>query len=332
MFRDYALQVMWKKRLEAAEKRHNQDLEGENRQLGACQRRLSRLKEVVKFRVQELRNAGIEPTKITDEDPAQGTLFELAGIKPPTYTPGEADLGLLEDDPGFPRVPSAHGLPACVVGNEKACQIEARERMVQYGAAVLSTAELVAIALGIEEKVARAMIDEHGGIIGLFKAPIGSLLKAKGVGKKTALRVKAVSELSARINASSENMFKSVIVQSPDDLAPLLRPFRLREVESFWIALLNARNRLIALREVCKGTVDACAIHPRDLFSVAILEGATGVIIAHNHPSGNPRPSPEDLSLTDRIRKGAEALGIRLMDHLIVAGDRVVSLRALGLW
>lgn len=332
LFRDLVVQTVWKKRLEDAEDRHKKDLEGENRQLGANQRLLKKCKLHLAFRIKELKDAGIEPAIFEEEPDEQGRLFEIAGLEPPIYTPSaEMDLGILEDDPGF-ALPMPHGLPACVVGNEKACQIEAKERMVQYGAAVLSTAELVAIVLSIDDEVALNMLRDHGGLIGLFKAPVGSLIRAKGVGKKTAIKVKAVSELSTRITASSENLFKSVIVQTPEDLAPLLRKFRLREVESFWIALLNARNRLIALREVCKGTIDACAVHPRDIFSVAILEGATGVILVHNHPSGNPQPSQEDISLTERMRDGAKTLGIRLMDHLIVAGDRVVSMRALGLW
>lgn len=329
--REVLVGIKWKMQLEAMEKRHQKDLEHENLQLGICLKRNARQKEIIEVRTKELERAGITPSIIPVGDIFQPKLPGLEGLKATEYRPGDVDLGILEDDPGF-SVPTAHGLPACIVGDEKSCQIEARERMVQYGAAVLSTGELVGIALGLEEKTAREMLENHGGLIGLFKAPVGSLIQARGVGKKTALKVKSIGELSTRINAA--DTFTSIPrnVSTPEDLAPLLRPFRLREVESFWLALLNARNNLIAIREVCQGTIDACAMHPRDVFQTAILEGATGIILVHNHPSGNPKPSTEDLALTTRMREGASLLGIRLLDHLIVAGDRIISIRALGLW
>jgi len=250
--------------------------------------------------------------------------------RPPLYL-GFSPVDLAPLAGNLDALPALHGLPACIRGSEAACRIEAKERIALYGSAVLTTAELISVALGITERSAQDLLDDLGGLVAVFKAPVGSLIRAKGVGKKLALRLKAIGELSTRIEASPWDL-KRIVVSAPEDLASLIRPFRLREREYFWLALLNARNALIGLREVAQGTADACALHPRDLFSVALLEGATGIILIHNHPSGNPKPSQEDLALTDKIRDGAKVLGLRLLDHLIVAGDRVISLRQLGMW
>ena len=161
---------------------------------------------------------------------------------------------------------------------------------------------------------------------------LAQFITGRDKGRRTKLqraRLKAAKEYGRRIAMSDTPM--RVIVKCPEDLRETLIP-RLNgiEREEFHAVLLNARNAVIRVVRIARGTVDACSLHPRDVFKEAIESDATGIILSHNHPSGNPSPSQEDISLTNRLKEGARALGIRLVDHLIVAGNTITSLRAMG--
>lgn len=181
--------------------------------------------------------------------------------------------------------------------------MRAKERLASYGVDSLSLGDLREVIVGRRDGFTR-------------------LQKQK---------LKAAVELGRR-HILAEELSVPRVITAPEDAKPVVvGMLGALEREEFVVLLLNARNALIEPVRVAAGTTDACALHPRDVFRPALEAGATGVIIAHNHPSGNSKPSPEDATLTRRIVEGGRALGIRVLDHLIVAGDTLVSLRSLGL-
>jgi DNA repair protein RadC len=217
------------------------------------------------------------------------------------------------------------GLPACSRGDRNSpCEIMKRE-----GIGALREEDILSVLLDIEPPEAARIIREAGGLIGLAKAPLGRLLNMEGVTLELALRIKSAGEFCMRMERA--DFPSGVQVRTPEDLKPFLKTFRTRDRESFWVILMDAKNQVFDVREVCTGTVDACSLHPRDIFSPVIIEGATAFIIVHNHPSGQPSASPEDAMLSVRVRDAAKGLGLRMLDSLIVAGNEIVSLRAEGL-
>ena len=212
-----------------------------------------------------------------------------------------------------------------------------RRRALNLGPSVLSDLELLALIVGTGTKeitaaeVADDLLRKFGGLGGLGGCSPRSFARQRGLGEAKACRIAAAVEMGRRVMARAVPSRPEV--HEPEDLRSLLCPlYHGRTRESFHVVLLNARNGVIDVQKVAEGTVDACVLHPREVFRLAIEAEASGIVLAHNHPSGNPQPSCEDLNLTERFRRVARALGIKLMDHVIVAGEQIVSIRALGLW
>lgn len=212
-----------------------------------------------------------------------------------------------------------------------------RERAMGQGLSSLSDAELLSLLLGTGTsrqsvaELAEGILSQLGGVVGLGGRNVRSLTRLKGIGPARACRIAAAVELGRRVMAGVRP--ERLEVHEPEDLRSLLLPiYRGCTREAFHVVLLNARNGVIDVQRVAEGTVDACILHPREVFRIAIEAEATGIVLAHNHPSGNPRPSCEDLNLTERFRRVARVLGMKLMDHVIVAGEEIVSIRALGFW
>jgi DNA repair protein RadC len=203
-------------------------------------------------------------------------------------------------------------------------------RLKRHGAGVLRNDELVSVLFGITPNEANRILASVGGnLVSLAKRPLSSLVHRSKLDPKRARKVKAWNELCARVNI--EAFPRHLSISSPEDLSDVLKRHRLDPKEAFYVAVLDARNQVLDIVKTCDGTVDACAAHPRDIFTPVITEGGSGLILIHNHPSGNPQPSKEDVAMTSRIKEVAKLMGLRMLDHLIVAGDRVVSLRGLGL-
>jgi DNA repair protein RadC len=211
-----------------------------------------------------------------------------------------------------------------------------RERLLQDGAQHLSEAELLGILLGkgTRRKTAidlgRELLDRHGSLLKLFSRSPSELMQIKGIGSAKAAVLAAAFELVRRVQSRKEGA-PAAFRRSSDVAAhyiPLLRDLR---KEVFRVVLLNRANRF--LREVCvsEGTLDASIVHPRDVFREALLEPAAGVILVHNHPSGNPNPSEEDLRITKQLADAGRLLGIKVYDHIIVAGSEYRSLADEGL-
>jgi DNA repair protein RadC len=147
---------------------------------------------------------------------------------------------------------------------------------------------------------------------------------------REALRLKAVQELALRWNQPAPET--PLRLTGPQDAAHYLLPhLRYREQEECHVLLLNTKKELIAQVTVSVGTLDASLMHPREVFREAIRQNAAGILLAHNHPSGNPHPSPEDVRLTQQLGQAGKLLGIEVVDHLILGNGRWVSLRKKGL-
>jgi DNA repair protein RadC len=211
-----------------------------------------------------------------------------------------------------------------------------RERLLQHGPQPLTEAELLGILLGKGTRkktaidLARELLDHYESLQKLFSRSPSELMKIKGIGSAKAATLSAAFELVRRIQ-SQRDIPKAHFKRSSDVVnhyLPLVRDLR---KEVFKVLLLNRANRLIKEVTVSEGTLEASIVHPRDVFHEALLEPAAGVILIHNHPSGNPNPSEEDLRITKQLVEAGKLLGIKVYDHIILAGESYRSLADEGL-
>jgi DNA repair protein RadC len=211
-----------------------------------------------------------------------------------------------------------------------------RERLLQHGSQHLTETELLGILLGKGTRrktaidLARELIDRYGSLQSLFSRSPSELTAVKGIGSAKAAILSAAFELVRRIQ-SQQNGDKPSFKRSSDvanHYLPLMRDLR---KEVFIVLLLNRANRLIKEVTVSEGTLDASIVHPRDVFREPLLETAAGVILIHNHPSGNSNPSEEDLRITKQLVEAGRLLGIKVYDHIILAGETYRSLADEGL-
>ena len=211
-----------------------------------------------------------------------------------------------------------------------------RERLVSLGPDALSEQELLACVLGrgiSGESVleaARRLLAAFGSLRGIAEASVEQLAEVHGIGPAKAAQLKAAAEFAKR--AAMRSPEPPACIDSLEAAAALLRP-RLAEKrkEHFLAVLLNNRHQLIRISEIAIGSLSATLVHPRELFTEAIAASAAAVIIAHNHPSGDPEPSDDDIALTRRVVEAGALLGIEVLDHVIIASRGVVSLRAAGI-
>lgn len=201
----------------------------------------------------------------------------------------------------------------------------------------MTTVELLAIVIG----TGRAGQDAHGlaqTILGsvagslrlLASRPAGEWRQVGGIGWAKAGRLAAALELGRRL--AREERPARARIRSPDDVVRLLAD-RLRdiEVEEFHLLALSARREVIREVLISRGVLTGSLVHPREVFRAAIAEAAAGIIVVHNHPSGDPSPSPEDRAVTAQLTAAGAVLGIPVLDHVIVAGDRWISFASQGL-
>ena len=217
-----------------------------------------------------------------------------------------------------------------------------RERLVRLGPAMVGNEELLAILLRTGMKnlsavqLAEQLIKTYRNLDALARAPLPELAAIKGVGQTKAIQLKAAFELARRLSQHEDE--EPRLVTTPADAAKLVREdLRLLDRESFLVILLNTKNAFLKTCGVSLGSLNASVVEPREVFKAAITASAAGMILAHNHPSGDPTPSSEDIAITRRLVKAGELLGIAVHDHIIL-GRRVtgreqdfVSLKELGL-
>ena len=208
----------------------------------------------------------------------------------------------------------------------------ARERLVRFGAGPLADVELLAIVLGhgmagrSGVEIAGALLREAGGIHGLPRASVGRLTRVPGVGAAQASRVIAAIELGRRTLCVSPAA--RLPLHTAEALAQLLLPrFGSHPVERFGVVMLDARHRLMAVHLISEGSLDATVAMPREVFREATIAGAAAVALFHNHPSGDPRPSQDDIELTRRLRTAGDIVGIEVTEHLILADASYYSLK-----
>jgi DNA repair protein RadC len=212
-----------------------------------------------------------------------------------------------------------------------------RERLISAGAGVLNNAELLAILLRVgvagenAVRLAERMLNELGGLAGLHRAGVSDLRRIKGIGGAKAAQLVAAIELGRRITVSAPD--ERPVVRSPADVANLLMyELAAREQEFLYAILLDTRNRVIGQPvEVYHGSLNTSLIRVGEVFRHAIRANAAALIVAHNHPSGDPSPSPEDVAVTRALVEAGKLLDIEVLDHLVIGHHRFVSLKERGL-
>src|SRR3989344_248137 len=210
-----------------------------------------------------------------------------------------------------------------------------RERLVKFGEQALSAHELLQVILGrgvAGESVAvmaQKLLTQFGSLQKLAEASIEELSSIKGIGLAKATQLKAVFEIGRRISTQTPS-YKSKELTDPKKAYKLIKN-KLKDYhkEHFYIIALNSRNHSIA--EVSVGSLNASIVHPREVFAEAIKNKAASVIFAHNHPSGDPEPSEEDLVITKRLIEAGKIMGIKVLDHVIVTKDGYLSFKEGGL-
>lgn len=206
-----------------------------------------------------------------------------------------------------------------------------RERLAKYGAAALSSAELLAILLRIGVRgesalhVGQRLLREYQGISGLHRASVAELSRHKGVGPAKATQIKAALELGNRLRLETD---ERTVIHSPEDVFSLVEyEMSGLEQEELKVLLLDTRNRVLEIRSVVRGSVNSAQVRIGELFREAVRLNAAAIIVVHNHPSGDPTPSAEDVSLTRGIIQAGQLLDITVLDHVIIGKNRYVSLK-----
>jgi len=213
-----------------------------------------------------------------------------------------------------------------------------RERLQKYGAESLSAQEIIALILGCGisgESVmvtAQRLISQFGSLGGIAGASVEELSQIKGIGLAKASQIKAAFELANRMEVLTAASEKPVI-KKPEDVAGLVTGrLKGKKREYFLAILLDTRSRLIKVAEISVGSLDASVVHPREVFKEAISASAASVIFVHNHPSGDPMPSGDDIKLTKRLAEAGEIVGIDVLDHVIIGDNKYLSLKREGLF
>ncbi|MBZ4645006.1 MAG: repair protein RadC [Petroclostridium sp.] len=212
------------------------------------------------------------------------------------------------------------------------------EKLENYGAEVLSNAELMAIIIRTGTKtetsveVAQRILKEYSndkGLTFLHEISLDELKKINGIGRVKAIQLKAVIELGKRM-ASFRNENR-VRISSPADVSRyVMEEMRYLKQEHFKVIMLNVKNRVLKQVDVSIGTLNASLVHPRDVFSEPIRNKCASIILVHNHPSGDPSPSQEDIEVTKRIVESGKILGIDVLDHIIIGDGKYISLKEKG--
>lgn len=212
------------------------------------------------------------------------------------------------------------------------------EKLEQYGAKSLTDAELLAVIIrtGTREahsvELASHILQKSGdtpGILGLKTLELPELMEIKGVGRVKALQIIAIGELSRRIAKAAVN--RGECFSDPELIAKYyMEDMRHLQREEIILLMMNSKNQIIKDEVISKGTVNSSIISPREVFLLALRYHAVNIVLLHNHPSGDPTPSKEDLLMTARIAEAGKLIGILLMDHLIIGDNKYISLKEKG--
>ncbi len=211
-----------------------------------------------------------------------------------------------------------------------------RERLAEVGPGALSNAELLAILLRVGVRgenavqVGQRLLNTFGGLGGLHRATYQEVCQQHGLGSAKAAQIKAAIELGRRMTLESPD--ERAVIQHPSDVAGLV----MYEMEAFtqehlWVLLCDTRNRVLNTEKIYKGSLNSSTVRIGELFRPAIQRNAASIVIVHNHPSGDPTPSPEDIALTRGVIQAGKLLDIELLDHVVIGAGKYVSLKERGL-
>ena len=210
-----------------------------------------------------------------------------------------------------------------------------REKLERLGAAALGDNELLALVLGSGSRdagalaLANALLARVNGLYGLTRSALSELQAVDGIGPARAAQVLAAVELGRRTLVRGP--VERPRLTSPREIARHLLPqYGASPVEQFGIVTLDTRLHVVRVKIIAIGSLDGAVVHPREVFREAAAASAAAVVLFHNHPSGDPTPSPDDLALTTRLAEAGEIMGIPVVDHLILASHRYFSLREAG--
>ena len=213
-----------------------------------------------------------------------------------------------------------------------------RERLQRFGVEALSAQEILAVLLGrgiAGESVtvtAQRLLTRFGSLKGMAGASVEELAQVKGIGLAKAAQIRAAFELANRLEGYPE-LGEKPAVKTPDQVVSLVRSkLRGKKKEHFLALLLDTRGRLIKVSEISVGSLDTSIVHPREVFKEAVSASAASVIFVHNHPSGSPEPSEDDIKLTKRLSGAGEIMGIDVLDHIIIGDRQHLSLKGKGLF
>ncbi|WML35699.1 DNA repair protein RadC [Clostridium sp. OS1-26] len=211
-----------------------------------------------------------------------------------------------------------------------------RERLFRYGVETLSNSELLAIILRSGSKkenilnLSGRIIKENGGLNGLLNCTADDFINLHGIGKAKAAQLIALAEISKRLKSYKDgNEYKIV---TPNDAAELvMEEMRYLRQEYLKVVMLNTKNIVICIKDVSVGSLNSSIVHPREVFCDAIRKSSASIVVCHNHPSGDPTPSNEDINVTHRLKECGKLLGIDLLDHIIIGNGIYISLKQKGI-
>ena len=213
------------------------------------------------------------------------------------------------------------------------------EKCELYGVSALTNIELLAIllrsgtkgesSLSLAKKILQPDFSQEEGLLSLHRWSMEKLKELKGIGRVKGIQIMSLLELSKRLSMASAK--ESLCFSSPETIATYyMEEMRHHRQEVLKLLLLNTKNRLIGSSDISKGTVNSAIISPRELFIDALEKNAVAIILIHNHPSGDPTPSHEDILLTKRISDAGKLIGIELLDHLVIGNNCYISLQEKG--
>lgn len=211
-------------------------------------------------------------------------------------------------------------------------ELRPRERLIQFGADSLSNAELLAIVLGTGTKN-RTTVQLSERLLSCFqtlgsvgRSTVEELCDINGIGEAKATKVLAALELGRRISMASPS--ERTTINGPEDVASLLMSdMRYLDREHFRALILNIKHQVLRIVDISIGSLNSSVVHPRELYKMVIRHNGAAVIVVHNHPSGDPTPSSEDVAVTKRLSEAGGVLGVELLDHIILGDGRFVSLK-----
>ncbi len=211
-----------------------------------------------------------------------------------------------------------------------------RERFLKYPSQTISTHELIAIILRTGSKqesvieLAKRILYKYGNLKELSSASIKDLMKIRGIGTSKAIELLAAFELGKRV--SKESFTPQVKLFSPESIYLFLKDeLEMKTQEHFLALYLNTKGELLKKETLFIGSLNSSLIHPRELFKHAVLNSAATIIVSHNHPSGDPTPSSQDIDITKILHKNGKMMDIELLDHIIIGKDRYYSFKEKGI-